>query len=92
MNRLLRFLPVGPSPKQRAAGRTHVWAEASNASGRKVLQRIDGPEAYDFTAATLLAISRRVLAGDGHSGFQTPGVYNEELLEGIAGVQVHAPV
>lgn len=91
LNRLLRFLPVGPSPKQRSAGRTHVWAEASNASGRKVLQRIDGPEAYDFTAATLQAISHRVLAGDARPGFQTPGAYGEDLLAGIAGVRVHAP-
>jgi short subunit dehydrogenase-like uncharacterized protein len=87
--RLGRGAPAGPSAAERAAGWTRVWGEARDSrSGQQVTARLSGPEAYDFTALTALAVARRALAGEVRPGFQTPaGVYGPDFVLEIPGVK-----
>ena len=86
MNRLLRFLPEGPTDKQLEQGSTYVMAIASNSS-TEVRVALKGPEAYLFTARCLRAVSRSILAGQIKAGFQPPSYLGKALLEGLDGIQ-----
>ncbi len=66
--------PEGPTDEQRKAGRAVLIAAARNAKGDTVRSRLRTPEGYTLTAATGLAIVKRVLAGDFKPGFQTPSL------------------
>jgi short subunit dehydrogenase-like uncharacterized protein len=79
---LKRSVKPGSTPEQRLATTTHVWGEVEDATGRKAAARLHGPEAgVVWTARTALAAIRRVLAGDVHPGFQTPGLaYGPDLV------------
>ena len=60
--------------------------EAVNAAGRRVASRLRTPEGYTLTAQTSLELVRRVLAGEGKPGFQTPaGPFGPDFITGIAG-------
>ena len=89
LNYFLRFLPEGPSVKQLAAGRTLVWAQVANDAGQTAEVSVVGPEAYLFTARTVTAVTKRVLAGQAEAGFQTPAVLGTDLLREIEGVVVY---
>jgi short subunit dehydrogenase-like uncharacterized protein len=86
LKRMLNFLPVGPSDKQLKNGSTISYAEVSNAKGEKASATIWGPEAYVFTAQTLLNITKRIMADDIKVGYQTPNIYGKALLEDIPNI------
>lgn len=88
LNYFLRFLPEGPSAKQLAEGRTLVWAQVANDAGQTAEVSVVGPEAYLFTARTVTAVTKRLLAGQAEAGFQTPAVLGTDLLPEIEGVVV----
>jgi len=78
---------TGPSATDRAAGRTTIWGEVSDDSGRRAAARLSGPEAYDFSALTAVAAAKRVLAGDLPTGFRTPAqVLGADIVLSIPGV------
>ena len=72
----------------RAAGGTTVWAIAEGAGlTRRV--RIDGPDAYDFTALTAVICAERALSA-APAGLQTPSTaFGHDLLDGQAGITIH---
>lgn len=79
--------PPGPSDEERARGRSFLWGEACDASGRTVISRLQGPEGYTLTAQAAVAVARRVLAGESPPGFQTPTTaYGSDFVLGLEGV------
>lgn len=62
----------GPSAEERARGRSLLWGEARDDSGRTVASRLRGPDGYDLTVHAALACAERLLAGGVPTGFQTP--------------------
>lgn len=88
LKRLLRFFPLGPSDKSLRSGKTYCYAEVTNSNGSKAYAGIEGPEAYLFTAQTLLTISDNIMRGNYKTGFQTPNLYGKTLLKEIAGIKI----
>ena len=79
--------PPGPSPEQRATGRSFVWGAARDAAGRQVEARLTGPESYTLTVLAALAAIERVRAGQAQPGYQTPaGVFGADLILEVDGV------
>lgn len=79
--------PPGPTPAQRHRGASVLWAEASEAGGRRAVARLRAPEGYTLTALTAVAIARRVLEGQAPVGFQTPSLaYGPDFILSIRGV------
>jgi short subunit dehydrogenase-like uncharacterized protein len=64
--------PAGPTDDERKNGKSLLWGEATDDAGRTVVGRLAGPESYDWTVQTALAVARRVLDGVAVPGFQTP--------------------
>jgi short subunit dehydrogenase-like uncharacterized protein len=85
---LINFLPLGPSEKQIKNGSTICYAEVSNSKGQSASSTIIGPEAYLFTAETLLAITKYILNNNYKSGFQTPNIYGVDLIKSIPNTEV----
>ena len=80
-------LPSGPNEQSLATGKTIVWGEVHDAQGTVVRSRLFGPEAYEFTAKTAIAIAQQALSGKIKVGFQTPAaVYGSEFVLSIDGV------
>lgn len=88
LKRMLNFLPEGPSEKQLQQGKTICYAEVTNAKGEKANATIIGPEAYLFTAETLIVIAQNILKGNVKTGFQTPNIYGIELIKSIPNVKI----
>jgi short subunit dehydrogenase-like uncharacterized protein len=87
LKRRIQAGPPGPSEQERSSGRSYLWGEASDETGRKVTSWLRGPEGYTFTVRTSLAIIERVLAGNAPPGFQTPSLaYGPDLVLGVEGV------
>lgn len=87
LKRRIQAGPTGPSAEERAHGRSNIWGEAADATGRRVVARLHGPEGYDFTVLTALAAVGRVLAGDAPPGFQTPSrAFGPDFVLTIEGV------
>lgn len=88
-NILQKQIPAGgPSDAERAAGKTYLWGEASDAAGKRVEARQICPEGYTLTALTALKIAEKILAGDFRTGFQTPArAYGADLILEIEGVE-----
>ncbi len=83
----IRRGPPGPTEQERAQGRTYLWGEAVDDTGRRVVSRQQGPEGYTLTVQTALAVVERVLAGDAPPGFQTPSkAYGCDSVLGVKGV------
>ena len=88
LKRQAQSQPAGPSAEERARGKTVLWGEVIDASGRRVVSRLSGPEAYDFTVLTALTIVEHVLDGEVQPGFHTPSqVYGADLVLSIPGVK-----
>ncbi|YAF94484.1 MAG: trans-acting enoyl reductase family protein [Nodularia sp. CChRGM 3473] len=86
--RLIKTLPTGPSPEERAKGHVGVIGFAEDASGQTVTARLSGPEAYDFTALAAVAVMQRIIQGEAKAGFQTPAaVYGANFVLDIPGVK-----
>lgn len=69
LNKLIKFLPVGPSEKAMQKGKTIVYAEVRNARGKSEKCRNQGPEAYAFTTRPLINISIQVCRNHFMPGF-----------------------
>lgn len=84
---LQKKIPAGgPSDKERAKGKTFLWGEVSDESGKKIEARQTGPEGYTLTALTALNISEKILDGNFCAGFQTPAkCYGADLILEIEG-------
>ena len=86
---LQKRIPAGgPSDEERGAGKTYLWGEASDDSGKKVEARQTGMEGYTMTALTALKIAEKILAGNFCAGFQTPAkCYGADLILEIEGIE-----
>ena len=79
-------MPPGPTDAERAAGKAILIGEAVNAKGERAVSKLTTPEGYTLTALTSLEIVRRVLAGQGKPGFQTPSrVFGADFIAGFEG-------
>jgi short subunit dehydrogenase-like uncharacterized protein len=80
--------PPGPSDEERARGKSFLWGEAADDSGKRVVSRLQGPEGYTLTALTSVAVLERVLAGKAPAGFQTPSMaYGADFILEIPGTR-----
>jgi short subunit dehydrogenase-like uncharacterized protein len=87
LKRRIRAGPPGPTDEERVRGRTLLWGEATDATGKKVVSRIQGPDGYTLTVEAALAIVERVLAGQATPGFQTPALtYGADFVLGLGGI------
>ena len=78
----------GPTREERAHGRSHLWGEAADDHGARVVSRLEGPEGYTLTALTAVAAMEKVLAGSAPVGFQTPSrAYGADFVLQIDGVR-----
>jgi short subunit dehydrogenase-like uncharacterized protein len=78
---------AGPSESRRRAGESRLWGEARDAAGRRVVTRLQAPDAYDLTAMLALELAERALAGDAKPGYQTPArAYGKDFVLGFPGV------
>lgn len=85
--RLIQKQPPGPTDTERLGGRSLLWGEVENNSGKRLVSRLQGPEGYTLTALTALAIVAKVLGGQIAVGFQTPSLaYGANLILEIEGV------
>ena len=90
---LLRHLPLprllprrGPGLGELAHGRSLVWVEATDPTGRRAVARLSGPNGYQLTIESALACLRRVLAGQARPGFQTPATaFGPDLVLDVQG-------
>jgi short subunit dehydrogenase-like uncharacterized protein len=84
--RRVRARPAGPSPQQRQSGRSHLWGEAQDETGRSASRMIT-PDGYELTRLTAVALAERALAGDAPPGYQTPArAYGAEFVMQFPGV------
>jgi short subunit dehydrogenase-like uncharacterized protein len=85
--RKIKSRPAGPDDARRAASRSLVWGEVTNAKGDRISARLTGPEGYTLTAISSLIITRKVIGGSFKTGYQTPaGCYGEDLILEIPNV------
>lgn len=76
----------GPGPEERA-GRSAVYGEALDASGRQVAAIQRQPGGYALTALAAVEIVERVLRGEAKPGWQTPATaYGPDLVLAVPGV------
>lgn len=69
---LVRRFPEGPNQAERVANRSKILAEASDGSGRSFKASLSAPDAYDFTAHSVLEIASRIDALPAALGLVTP--------------------
>ncbi|MET7442262.1 hypothetical protein [Streptomyces sp. NPDC005568] len=87
---LVRRLPSGPSETDLAKGSSQVWAQVTAPDGRQATAVLHGPEAYEFTARTAIAVLQQVLDSRCTPGFRTPASeYGPDLVLSIPGVSRH---
>lgn len=87
LKRRIDAMPPGPTDEERMKGKSFVWGEAEDASGKRIASRLRGPEGYTLTAMTALAAVGRVLGGQHPPGFQTPSrAYGADFIMEIDGV------
>ncbi|MFM6925521.1 MAG: saccharopine dehydrogenase family protein [Ferruginibacter sp.] len=84
----IKSKPAGPGDEQRKNSITLVWGEVSNAAGKVITTSISCLDGYTLTAHSSLIISKKILAGDLKTGYQTPAVcYGENLVSEIPGTK-----
>jgi len=87
LKRRIRAGPPGPTDEQRQRGRSYVWGEVCDDTGRRAVSRLKGPESYTMTVDAALAIVSRVLAGTAPPGFQTPaGLFGPDFVLELPGM------
>jgi short subunit dehydrogenase-like uncharacterized protein len=85
----VRSRGAGPDESARARGRSSIWGEAADTSGRTVTGRLTGPEGYTMTARTSVLAVEQVLRGGVTPGFQTPSLaFGPEFVNQVEGVAV----
>jgi short subunit dehydrogenase-like uncharacterized protein len=78
---------LGPTEAKRRQSRCFLWGEAMDEADRKVVARLQTPDAYDLTVQTSLAVADRVLSGTVSPGFQTPAMaFGPDFILEVAGV------
>ncbi len=88
LKRRIQAGPPGPSDEERTRGRTYLWGEVSDGTGRRAVSRLRGPEVYTFTMLMALAVVTRVLQGDAPPGYQTPSLaYGPDFVLAVPGVE-----
>ena len=86
LSRRVEARPKGPTPEERAAGRSVLWGEVLNAAGQRASARLTTPNGYTLTAVASLEIARRALSGDAPIGYQTPSLaYGPDLILSFEG-------
>lgn len=76
-----------PDASERAGGSAFFWGEVSG-GGRTVSGRVHTAHPYTFTAAAMVEVTQRVLAGEAPPGYQTPAsAYDAGLVEHIEGTR-----
>lgn len=79
---------TGPNQTAREEGKSYIWGEAKNSSGKTVTARQITPEGYRLTALSTLHIAQKVMSGDFKTGYQTPAsAYGEDLILEIEGTE-----
>jgi short subunit dehydrogenase-like uncharacterized protein len=68
----IRRAPEGPTEPERRRHRTTVWAEAVDRHGRRVRSALSTHDPYEFTANSVLEITRRIHALSTSLGVVTP--------------------
>ena len=63
---------VGPSPEDRAKGKSSLWGHVTDKLGNSIEATIETPEGYTLTVETATASVRKVLDGLAPKGFSTP--------------------
>jgi short subunit dehydrogenase-like uncharacterized protein len=71
---LVDRIPEGPSDEVRRLGRMVLVGVVTNAKGECARARLTTSQGYTLTAQTGSEIARRVAAGEGKPGFQTPSL------------------
>ena len=64
----------GPTDEERAKGRTHVWGEVVDRSGRRTTARMTTANGYTVTQLAPVAIIRHLMQNDAPSGSMTPSM------------------
>jgi short subunit dehydrogenase-like uncharacterized protein len=78
---------AGPTPEERARGRSLLWGEASDDTSRSVITRLQTPEGYSLTVETALASVERILSGEISPGFKTPSLaFGPDFIMQMSGV------
>lgn len=76
-----------PDADVRAEGSAFYWGEVDDGD-RTVCKRVHTPHPYEFTAASMVETTQRVLKGAAPPGYQTPAsAYGSELVVSIDGVR-----
>lgn len=97
MQRLLaaaiRRAPEGPNASERRRHRTTVWAEAVDGQGRRVRSALSTHDPYEFTANSVLEITKRIHALSTPLGVVTPSqAFGAEFALAVPGCcRVDAP-
>lgn len=88
LNRIINFLPEGPSDKQLKKGTTHIKAIAKNEKNKVGVIEIKGPEAYIFTVICLETMISLILENESKNGCLTPSVLGTGWLGKLKGVEI----
>lgn len=77
----------GPTETARWEGFALIVGEVWDDTGNRAVSRMRTPEGYTFTVLAVLELVSRVLAGEVHPGFQTPGqAYGPDWVLSLPGV------
>lgn len=81
---------AGPDKERRGTTRTEVWGEVTSADGRSLTGTLSGPNGYDFTVLSSLAMAEHLLEHDVEGGFHTPSLLmGAEFAASLPGVTMH---
>lgn len=71
---LIQNQPPGPTEIERSQGKSYLWGEVEDNSGKRLVSRLQCPEGYTLTTLTALEVAQKVLSGQYTCGFQTPSL------------------
>ena len=92
VRRLIEEWVPNPSAQARKTGATAVWASVRDADGQSTTARLQGPEAYTFTARSAVLAAERVMDGTAPVGYQTPSTaFGSDFAFEVEGVERLSP-
>ncbi|KJH72737.1 saccharopine dehydrogenase family protein [Aliterella atlantica] len=71
---LIQNQPPGPTEIERSQGKSYLWGEVKDTTGKRLVSRLQCSEGYTLTTLTALKVAQKVLAGEYTCGFQTPSL------------------
>jgi short subunit dehydrogenase-like uncharacterized protein len=87
LKRRIKAGPPGPTAEQRQQGRSYLWGQVDDDAGHVAVSRLRGPEGYELTVQTALAVVNRVMDGAAPAGYQTPATaYGADFILAIEGI------